>query len=196
MPWMHLRAFSHDSDIWFSSQYDWQISAFGAKAGRDDRWYELQTSSDHQFETAQLSVSRFHSFIQLGLWLWCFTGVRLGHKVVLCFPWGIPESQKKKGENELQEFLYSITLPEYLSGSSVSVLCLTSAYPPYFFYLFIEISSEGDSAVHLGDLFQCLIILFGNMIVLVYCCKCCCKKLVAFCLTQSGYAEGFVSSLH
>lgn len=103
---------------------------------------------------------------------------------------------KKKGENELQEFLYSITLPEYLSGSSVSVLYLTSAYPPYFFYLFIEISSEGDSAVHLGDLFQCLIILFGNMIVLVYCCKCCCKKLVAFCLTQSGYAEGFVSTLH
>lgn len=29
----------------------------------------------------------------------------------------------------------------------------------------------------------------------MYCCKCCCKKLVTFCLTQSGYAEKFVSSL-
>lgn len=97
MPWMHLRAFSHDSNIWFSSQYDWQISAFGEKTGTDDRLYELQTSSDHQFETAQLSLSHFHWFIQLGLWLWCFNGVRLGHKVVLCLPW-VTVSQKKRRE--------------------------------------------------------------------------------------------------
>lgn len=102
---------------------------------------------------------------------------------------------KKKGENELQEFLYFISLPGYLSGSSLPVLFLTSAYLPYHIYLFIEISSEGDSTVHLGNLFQCLIMLFGNMIALVYCCKCC-KKLVTFCPTQSGYAEEFVSSLY
>lgn len=194
MPWMRLRAFSHDSNIWFSSQYDWQISAFGEKVGTDDRLYELQTSSDHQFETAQLSVSHFHWFIQLGLWLlfhWCAFGAQsssvpsMSHSV----------TKNKKGENELQEFLHFITLPGYLSGSSVPVLFLTSAYSPYYIYLFIEISSEEDSTVHLGSLFQCLIILFGNMIVVVYCCKCCCKKLVTFCLTQSGCAEEFVSSL-
>lgn len=93
-------------------------------------------------------------------------------------------TKNKKGENELQEFLHFITLPGYLSGSSVPVLFLTSAYSPFYIYLFIEISSEEDSTVHLGDLFQCLIILFGNMIVVVYCCKCCCKKLVTFCLTR------------
>lgn len=120
MPWMHLRAFSHDSDIWFSSQYDWQISAFGAKAGRDDRWDELKTSSDHQFETAQLSVSRFHSFIQLGLWLWCFTGVRLGHKVVLCLPWGIPESQKKKR----REWASRVPLLHHSAWILVRIICI------------------------------------------------------------------------
>lgn len=96
MPWMRLRAFSHDSNIWFSSQYDWQISAFGEKVGTDDRLYELQTSSDHQFETAHLSVSHFHWFIQHGLWLCCFTGVRLGHKVVLCLPWVTVSPKIKK----------------------------------------------------------------------------------------------------
>lgn len=192
---MHWRAFSHDDNIWFSSQYDWQISAFGDKAGTEDKLYELQTSSDHQFEAAQLGVSRFHWFVQLGLWLWCFAGVQLGHKVVLCLPWSELESPKKKRREWASRVPLSLCL-DYLSGLSVSVLFLTSAYPPFYIYLLIEIFREGDSTVHLGTLFQCLIILFGNMIVLMCCCKCCCKEDVIFCLTQSGYAEEFISSLH
>lgn len=135
MPWMHLRAFSHDSDIWFSSQYDWQISAFGAKAGRDDRWYELQTSSDHQFETAQLSVSRFHSFIQLGLWLWCFTGVRLGHKVVLCLPWGIPESQKKKKERMSFKSSFTPSLCLNTCQDHLYLCCVWQVLIPLIFFI-------------------------------------------------------------
>lgn len=132
---MHLRAFSHDSNIWFSPQHDWQISAFGDKAGTDDKPYELQTSNDYRFEATKFSGSHFHWFVQLGLWYFCFTGVQLRHKVALCLPWVTQKSQKIE-QNELQEITYFIILSASLSGSSVSVLFLTNAYPSCI-YLFI-----------------------------------------------------------